>query len=288
MSLIVPTVQNVREEIETVKNPEVKMWLKCLNVFCARSVEFAGKSCTNEKAYGTEGKNFAWLGEYQPQNIDATQLAMAMAESQDFSTLRNQLRNLMAPVKIAIFKIPIAKKHLLEGEPIIYRWAARPWDKKYDPWVQEIYEYYQQRGNEKLFLNNRKYYLDYLRSRGIFKKFCYPVERYSIQVKQGILSVVPESDDPLVKFKKNEKTGIISQYTTIPKHFHPFKQHGIRHVITGDFISYYKIKETLTLCSLVGWAPRSGPETMIGRYGNIYEQYESYLPLLLKQRYENF
>ena len=188
MNLIEPTMQNVREEIEQIKNPEVRIWLKCLLTFGARSVEFAGVNCRDEKAYGTIGNGYAWLNEYQPQTIEMSQLAMAMADSTSFDDLRLHLKALMMPIKIAIFKIAIAKKHLFEGEPVMYRWAARPWEKKYNPWVQEIYDYYQERGKELLFPNNRRHYLDYMRMKGVFKKFRYPIERYTLREEQGILS----------------------------------------------------------------------------------------------------
>jgi hypothetical protein len=67
MNLIEPTPQNVREEIEYVKDPELGMWLKDLLTFGARSVEFAGVNCKNEKAYGTVGVGHAWLDEYKPK-----------------------------------------------------------------------------------------------------------------------------------------------------------------------------------------------------------------------------
>jgi hypothetical protein len=289
MSLVVPTPQLIREEIETVKNPEVQMFLKCLMTFGARSAEFAGVPCNNEKAYGTIGKAYAWISEYQPKSLmdeERDERTTQILSTKDISAA--QVLAIMnarpKPVRIAIFKIPIAKKHLLPGELIVHRNTAIPWDKKYEPWTQEIYNYYQQRGKQLLFPDNRKHYLDYLRLKGVFKNFSYPVERYTIREVLGHVEVIPESDDPLIKFKKSDKTGLTSKYITEPKHFHKFKLHGLRHIRTKELNDFYEIKETLALCSFIGWAPTRGPEAMIARYGNLYENYMSYIANLLKAR----
>src|SRR5208283_1932230 len=285
MKLIEPTPQNVREEIEQVKDPETKIWLKCLLTFGARSVEFAGVNCKNEKAYGTIGKGYTWLSEYKPKTLtdeERTQRSSQILADQEMPAGKAMmLMNLPpTPRKIVIFKIAIAKKHLLEGEPIVYRHTAIPFDKKYEPWAEQIYNYYQQRGKEPLFPNNRKHYLDYMRTREVFKNFAYPVERYSISTFMGKLTTIPENTQyysPTKKlvyreYKKGKKDDTdIFQVDTLPKHLKEGKQHFLRHVRTKELNDFYEIKETLALCSFIGWAPTRGPESMIARYGNLYE-----------------
>lgn len=289
MNLTVPTPELIREEIEQIKEPENRIWNKWLLTFGARSVEGASKPCTGEKSYGTVGKGYAWLSEYKPKSLrdeerdDRTSLILQHPEWSAGQALM-LMNQSPAPVKIAIFKIPIAKKHLLPTEPIMHRHTAIPFDKKYEPWAEELYNYYQQRGKEPLFPNNRKHYLDYLRTRGIYKNFAYPVERYSIRTVLGKLEVVPEGDGKLRTFKRIDKTGMVNQYDAKPKHLHPFKQHGLRHIRTKELNEYYEIKETLALCSFIGWAPTRGPEVMIARYGNLYENYGSYISNLLRAR----
>jgi hypothetical protein len=289
MNLTVPTPQLIRQEIEEVKDPETNMYLKCLLTFGARSVEFANKNCNGEKAYGTTGKGYTWLSEYKPKSLSDDELSERSNQIINNPTLSTGQILMMitakpAPVKIAVFKIPIAKKHLLATEPIIHRHTAIPFDKKYEPWTEEIYNYYLQHGKEPLFPNNRKHYLDYLRTRKVFVKFAYPVERYTIRTVLGKLETLPESNDPKRTFKKIEKTGLTNQYDAKPKHLHNFKLHGLRHIRTKELNDFYEIKETLALCSFIGWAPTRGPEMMIARYGNLYENYSSYLGNLLKQR----
>jgi hypothetical protein len=297
MNLIEPTPQNVREEIEYIKDPELGMWLKDLLTFGARSVEFAGVNCKDERAYGTVGVGHAWLDEYKPKvltddernertttilnnpNMPATNVIMLMNAPP-------------TPLKIAVFKIPIAKKHRLQGEPVIYRHAAIPWDKKYEPWAEEIYNYYQQRGKELLFPNNRRHYLDSIRAKGIFKQFCYPVERYSIRTVMGKLEIIPENTQyqsatnktVFRTYKKSKKNDDIFQVDTWPKHLKGGKQHFLRHVRTKELNNFYEIKETLALCSFIGWAPSGGPEAMIARYGDLYVNYNSYIGNLFKVR----
>lgn len=294
MNLIDPTPQNVREEIERVKAPEERMFYKCLLTSGGRSAEFAGVNCTAEKAYGTVGKGFAWLSEYRPKSLrDEERDERTKKILSDSSLSPGQVLVLMnmppTPVKVAIFRIPIAKKKRLQGEPIIYRTVAIPYEKKYEPWAEEIYNYYQQRGNELLFPNNRKHYLDYIRMKGIFKHFTYPVERYTIREVIGKIEVadIPNkiTGNPLIEYKKSDKTGLSAKYTHTPKHYHPFKLHGLRHVRTQELNNFYEIKDTLALCSFIGWSPNRGPEVMIARYGNIYENWGSYIGNLLKVRH---
>lgn len=291
--LLDPTPAQVREEIESVKNPEVQMYLKCLMTFGGRSVEFAGVNCTNEKAYGTIGKGYTWLSEYKPKALSDIERDERTAKALSDATMTpSQVLMLMnqppSPQKILICKIPIAKKHLLEGEPIVYRTTAIPFDKKFEPWAEQIYNWYQQRGTEKLFPHNRKHYLDYLKMRGIFKNFVYPVERYTLREVLGKIELtdIPnkEENNPLVEYKQSTRTGLTSRYNTKPKHYHSFKLHGPRHKRTQELNSFYEIKETLALCSFIGWAPTRGPESMISRYGNIYENYNSYINNLFKSR----
>jgi hypothetical protein len=290
MNLTVPTPQLIRQEIEEIKDPENQMWNKCLLTFGARSVEFAGKPCNGEKHYGTTGgKAFAWLSEYKPKSLsdterdERTSYIMSHPELNSGQTLM-YFNKSPSPVKIAIFKIPIAKKHLLPTETTVYRHTAIPFDRKYEPWAEDIYNFYMQRGNEPLFPNNRKHYLDFLRMRGVYKNFAYPVERYSVRTVLGKLEVVPEGDGHLRTFKRIEKTGLVNQYDAKPKHLKPFKQHGLRHIRTKELNEFYEIKETLALCSFIGWAPTRGPEVMIARYGNLYENYGSYISNLMRQR----
>jgi hypothetical protein len=285
--LIDPNIPQIREEIETIKDPEVRMFNKCLLTFGARSVEFAGKNCTNEKAYGTIGNGYAWLAEYKPKSLTGEERDERTREVLSNNTLSPaQVLMLMnaspTPKKIAVFKIPIAKKKLLEGEPIFYRTIALPYDPKYEPWTQEIYDWYQQRGKEPLFPNNRKHYLDYLNQRGVYKNFAYTVERYTLRTRLGKIELIPESTDKLTAYKRHEKSGDVFQYDTKPKHMHSFKQHGLRHKRTKQLNDYYQIRETLALCSFIGWAPARGAEIMISRYGDIYSNWQSYIECLFR------
>lgn len=287
--LIEPTAPLIRKEIEEVKGPEEQMFYKCLLTFGGRSVEFAHENCNKEKAYGTIGDGYAWTEEYHPKTISPQEQTerltqLATDPNTNIAQIMSALLQPPKPIKAAIFKIPIAKKHLLKGESVVYRHTALPLDPKYEPWAQEILEYYQQRGKEPLFPNNRKHYLDYLKQRGIFKNFTYPVERYTLRTGTlGKIEIVPENTE-FRTYKRSDKTGIVHQYDTTPQHLHKFKLHGLRHVRTKELNDYYEIKDTLALCSFIGWAPARGANAMIARYGNIYTNWGSYFNCLLKPR----
>lgn len=289
MDLMEPTPQLIREAIEYIKEPEVRMFTKVALTFGGRSVEFANKPCNGEKAYGTVGKGFAWLDEYHPKMISAeeqTERLHQISTNPNMPMGQAMALMMMPPTskKVAVFKIPIAKKHLLKGESLLYRHAAIPFDKKYEPWAEEIYNYYEQHANEPLFPHNRKHYLDYIETRGCFKDFAYPVERYTVRTALGKIEVLPESEDQFRTYKRSEKTGNVFQYDTKPQHDHSFKLHGLRHVRTKELNEFYEIKDTLALCSFIGWAPARGANTMIARYGNIYQNWGSYVSNLFKVR----
>lgn len=266
------------------------MYCKVILTSGARSVEYAGENCHGEKAYGTIGEGYAWTEDYHPKTVspeEMTQRLNTLAENPN-TNIANVMAAMMkppTPIKALILKIPIAKKKLLEGESILYRHTAIPLDKKYEPWAEEIYNYYQQRGKEKLFPHNRKHYLDYIKQKGTFNKYYYPVERYTLRTATlGKIELLPVSDNPLREYKRSEKTGIVNQYDTIPQHPHSFKLHGMRHVRTKELNDFYEIKETLALCSFIGWAPARGANAMISRYGGIYTNWGSYFGCLLKVR----
>ena len=291
MNLIQPTIQMIRDEIEAIPEDETRMFNMCLLTFGARSAEFSGVNCTNEKAYGTIGKGYCWIEEYQPKSIsneEQTERLNKIIANPNITTGQAMAMMIMppTPMKVAVFKIPIAKKHLLQGESIVYRHAAIPFDKKYEPWAEEIFNYYQQRGRELLFPENRKHYLDYLRMHNIYKGFAYPVERYTIRTVLGKLETVPTADpaNPLRTFKRIDKTGLVNQYDAKPQHDHKFKQHGLRHKRTEELNDFYEIKDALALSSFIGWAPARGANTMIARYGNIYQNWGSYIGSLFKVR----
>jgi hypothetical protein len=288
--LIEPTPQLIREAIEYIKEPTVRMYTKIALTFGARSVELANKPCNGEKAYGTVGKGYAWLDEYHPKTISSeeqTERLQQVSTNPNIPMGQAMALMMMPPAtkKVAVFKIPIAKKHLFQGESLLYRHAAIPFEKKFEPWAEEIYNYYQQKGNQPLFDDNRKHYLDYIQSRGCFKRFAYPVERYKIRTVLGNLEKIPETTDPLREFKRSDKTGKLFQYDTKPQHMHKFKLHGLRHVRTKELNEFYEIKDTLALCSFIGWAPARGADTMIARYGNIYQNWGSYIGSMYKVRH---
>jgi hypothetical protein len=297
MELIEPTPQLIREAIEQIKDPEVRMFTKCALTFGGRSVEFANKPCNGEKAYGTIGKGYAWIDEYHPAAVSTEEQTERLNQINSNPNMSmGQVMALMmmppSPKKVAVFKIPIAKKHLLQGETVPYRHAAIPFDKKFEPWAEEIYNYYQQRGNEPLFPSNRKHYLDFIETRGCFKQFSYPVERYTVRIVLGKLAIIPENTqlksptNGIIyrEYKKLKKSDDIAQYDTTPQHDHSFKLHGLRHVRTKELNEFYEIKDTLALCSFIGWAPARGANTMIARYGGIYQNWGAYIGNLFKPR----
>jgi hypothetical protein len=168
--IINPLPFQVRNEIKNIRNPDERIFCKSLYLLGASVSELAAKQCKGEKAYGSLG-NDAAISEYQPQGISQKQVELILQK-------KLTIEQAFSPVKIAVFKISKARKRVKPNERIPFRNVALPLDGRFEPWTQEVYDYYQRAGEGLVFPYNRKHYLDHLRIHDVFINLKYSVDTY--------------------------------------------------------------------------------------------------------------
>jgi hypothetical protein len=241
-----PPATKVREAITTILDPEVRIFCKSLYVLGASPAELTGFECTGEKAYGPKGDEVT-LSQYIPVGINRETAELVLLN-------KLTLNQAFAPIKIAIFKIGIARQRVKKNEQLPFRNIALPIDSQLEPWTQEIYECYQQAKGKPVFPYNRKHYLDYLQKRQIFKNFKYTVESY-----------------PRYAFAKSGKRVQIKPSYSHPKNF---KLEGLRKTRRKELRDLFGFTDfEIDVFSGVPY-----------KHGNLSEHYEVYLTKLLKKK----
>lgn len=148
--------------------------------------------------------------------------------------------------EIVLFNVKTAKRN---GK---IRILALPLDKKYEPFTQDLVEYFERKKNNKKIFNFTPRTLQNY-GKKIFKKLHYQIEAYHI---------------------KNNK---------IPLHWRGLTTHGLRHIRATELMMYYGF-DNIDLTVFMGWSFKASFGPTIGasvdRY--IYMQWSRYFPKLLK------
>lgn len=265
MGMSVPTPEKVRKCIEEVREESIRMYLKSLYLLgAARSYEMVGRICygdaTHRKfVYGPKGTDVE-LTEYQPQELNPTQATMILSG-------RLGIEEAFKPVPVALFRIKIAKSNWEEAPKS--RLIGLPFEKKYELWTEEIYNYFKKAGNNYVFPFTRQkawYWITNIEP--VFKGLTYPVETYYVK-EDG----------------KVEKT-------RVPKHYNDFKLHGLRHVRVKELFEAYGF-DGLDFAAYIGWSLKTSQTShdidtpvspMLKVYASITENWRRYFPKLLKER----
>jgi hypothetical protein len=259
-----PEVREVRSRIESVKHKPYQIYLKSLYLCgAARAVEMAAKRCSGEKEnliYGPRGSD-VWLSETDPPDLTNTQfLKILLQVNSREKRIDEVIDELSQRVKVAVFRIRIAKQKLEENEEPPYRLVALPMPRQYEPWTQEIYDYFHDKGDEYVFPWNRQTIWHYITNvQPIFKDLTYRIKKYTF-MKSGQLS------------------------HKILSHNRPFKLHALRHVRTDELISRFHF-DGIDLGAYVGWSMGRGSNSanmpaMAGNYAEIREAWPRYIKKL--------
>jgi hypothetical protein len=323
-----PTVSEVRKRIESVKNEPIRIFLKALYILgAARAVELAAGRPNSEKKkyvlYGVTGDDVS-LDEVNPPDPRwETQLQMLLDIQQGKVTLEDVIRKAKQKTPIAVFKIPVAKtrpKPKCKAD-IPYRLVALPLDPKFEPWTQQIYDYYQKHKGKNVFPFSRVYVEDYLdRKETIFKGLHYQIKKYVYlaakdekltieqleQVKHGLYSELQGKRKNVYGNKitligdyeyKIDSSGQIFKRLMfyVDGHLKPLKLHGLRHIRTDELLKDYEF-DGIDLAAYVGWGFRiktiHGGTTELPEqafdYTDVRQCYERYVAkLLIEPKYKN-
>jgi hypothetical protein len=262
-----PTVLDVRKRVEKVQREDIRIFLQSLYLLgAARSYELTGRNCPNDSThkkviYGPRGTD-ATETIYQPTELTATQAALIISGQID-------PKQALQPVKIALFRVSIAKRQLGEDEQTKSRLVALPLDERFEPWTQPIYKYFKTKGSDYVFPFTRQEAWRWItKKEPIFKGLTYPIQTYRVK-----------------------KTGE-TEKTIIAMHPRKFKLHALRHLRVNELIENYEF-DGLDYAAYVGWSLTTAPNNlsssptppMLRVYGtDIYEKWRRYAKKLLKER----
>ena len=228
--LALPEVETVRKRIETATKKEAKFCLMAAYLFCARASEIVG--ATNK--YDVKNNQTIARG---PSGND---VKLETFEMGDIKT------------QAAIFTVRTAKR---DGK---IRKIALPLEKTYEPWAEQLYSYYREHGDDKVFPFTRQKTWEY--ANNTFKGLSYPIEKYNLY----------NPEDPKPK--------------PVKAHLKPFRTHALRHLRATELIETFGFTG-FDLSVYGGWTLRSmiGVGSAMSRYAHL--DWRRYFPKLLKKRF---
>jgi hypothetical protein len=228
--LALPEVKTVRKRIETAAKKETKFCLMAAYLFCARASEIVGT--TNR--YDVKNNQTIARG---PSGND---VKIETFEMGDMKT------------DAAVFTVRTAKR---DGK---IRKIALPIEKTYEPWAEQLFKYYREHGEDKVFPFTRQKAWEY--ANNTFKGLSYPIEKYNLYD--------PENTKP----------------KPVKAHLKPFRTHALRHLRATELIETFGFTG-FDLSVYGGWTLRSmvGVGSAMSRYAHL--DWRRYFPKLLKKRF---
>ena len=228
--LTLPEVETVRKRIETATKKEAKFCLMAAYLFCARASEIIGATNRYDVAHNQTSAR-------GPTGQD---VKLEIFELGDIKT------------EAAIFTVRTAKR---DGK---IRKIALPIEKKFEPWTEQLYNYYLEHGTEKVFPFTRQKAWEYANE--TFSGLRYPIEKYNLY----------DPEDPKPK--------------PVKAHMKPFRTHALRHLRATELIETFGFTG-FDLSVYGGWTLRSmvGVGSSMSRYAHL--DWRRYFPKLLKKRF---
>ena len=240
------TVEEARSRIEKIEDEEIQLCLKYQYLICGRASECVSKTYGTRNVYGPTGE------------VEITKF------EDDISG---------AFYDAAVFPVRTAKRkgHL--------RKIALPLDPKYEPWTQQVVDYFQSKGKRNVFPFSRQYL--WRLARPYFKDMNYNIESYRLWItKKG--SVVTYRDT----------TAIDTELKFVEAHTNPCALHWIRHLRATDLVSApgYPRRfrfDVFELSYFGGWTLRGLMGLGASRGSGAFERYinlswENYFPKMLR------
>lgn len=249
-SMSLPSVDTVRQRLETIEDIQVKRCLQTTYLLCSRIGEVISKAYASDRTARPTGVHLRVRKEiYKPDltNPEEFQTLMLTRIMQNQPSTLGDLANISEPV--AVFTIMLEKR---KGS--FKRETGLPLN--YDPLVPEVTGYIEERQKETeaIFPFYRQQL--YTVAKQLFDGFTYKIVPYSFGPK-GARKVRHE-------------------------HLKDFANHALRHLRASELRNFYGIKES-DLDAFVGWVPSRGERsTTQDRYAEA--PWRTYFPKLLKRR----
>lgn len=261
-----PSVQDVRKRIESVKRKDICYLLKAIYLLgAARIAEMAGELCPRDSVavgrrqivYGPKGTDVS-LSEFQVEELSISTAIQVLHGSLS-------MEEAFPKVKVALFRIKIAKQHLAKGETPRSRLVALPLDKKYEPWTNDLFNFFKKANSAYVFpFTRQEAWAHITYEEPIFKGLTYPIEKYEIK-----------------------KDGVVIASALL--HDKPFKLHGLRHLRTKELFEVFQF-DGLDFAAYIGWSIRTARSLDVNipqqlpRYATVYENWRRYFPKLLRAK----
>lgn len=259
-----PSVQEVRNRIEGIPDRPIQVCYKSTFLMCARIGEIISlKYPTDLTAHPTGNELEVQVTTYtpdlnNPKEFQTLMLARAMQGQQaDLQSIANIRES------VAVFTVSTEKRQRWK------RLVGLPLRKEFEPWTQDIVDYFQERKGKDLFPFTRQKMYNEVRT--VFAGLEYKIFPYKRVRKEHGQPV----RDPMTN--KTEKISVL-------EHSKPFRNHGLRHLRNVELRDFYGLSAE-ERSSYGGWTLRSiigGIGSSIDRYGEAV--WRPYFPKLLKKR----
>jgi hypothetical protein len=154
--------------------------------------------------------------------------------------------------RVAVFAMKTAKR---QGKP---RPIALPLEPEYEPWTQQLYEYFRNAKGDYVFPFTRKVPWRYVTKAKTFEGLTYPIERYTIWHNKELIK-------------------------TVDRHTRPFKLHALRHLRASELVEFYGF-DGFNLATYGGWTIKAtlGTTGIFDRY--LALTWQNYFQKLLKKK----
>ncbi len=228
--LELPSVKTVRKRIEQAYPEEAKYCFMAGYLFCARISEIVGRTYPSD------------LQKTLARGPKGSEVRTDVFEQGDLKE------------EVAIFLVSTAKRGGL------VRKIALPLNRKYEPFTEQLLEYFRERKNRLVFPFTRQKAWGY--STKVFDGLAYPIEQYMLY---------------------EYRNGVQVDKTPIKRHDNLFRTHALRHIRAAELIEFYGF-DGYDLSVYGGWTLRGmiGGSSAMSRYAHL--RWQRYFLKLLKER----
>jgi hypothetical protein len=220
-----PSVLEVRQRIDSVREEEMRNCFRAAYLFCARIGEVVSEDLPSDLAKGirARGNMLSATQETYTPNLSNQEEFMALTLSriaQGKPTGFVRLSKVKEP--IAIFKVSTHKRKGMMRE------IALPLNEEFEPWSVELFNYFKAKEGQSLFPLTRKD--AYYQAKRLFGGFTYRILPYTKWVKLKS----PNGESLLDEHGKPRK-----QKLDIPEHYKRFTDHALRHLRASELTNFY-------------------------------------------------
>ena len=183
-----PDAIEIRERIERVQDEKIRMFLKATYLLAARPRELTGKldasaKTHNEIIYGPKGTD-VFKAQTEPPDPHLKNVLGVIDEIKSEKISAEQAKaDLSMKIPVAVFTIKIAKVELEPEEEPHFRLIALPMVKEFEPWTEQLYNYFKKKNNNYVFPFAREKVWDHIsHNEKIFEGLLYTIQRYQRKV----------------------------------------------------------------------------------------------------------